>query len=64
MRKNILNRLGALILAVVMLSGVGMLASSTAQARSHRGVVIVPRVYIGPGSYNRNWHHHRHYHRW
>jgi hypothetical protein len=64
MRKHFLHKLGAFIFAVVMLSGVGMLASSTAQARSHRGVVFVPRVYIGPGPYYRNWHQHRHFHRW
>jgi hypothetical protein len=64
MRENILRRLGAFILAGVMLSGVAMLAGSTAQAQPRRGVVIVPRVYIGPGPNHRNWHHHRHHYRW
>ena len=62
MRGKFLHRIGALILGVVIFSGVAMLGTTTAQAR-HR-VVIVPRVYVGPGrSHHRHWRRHwRRYH--
>jgi hypothetical protein len=60
MREKFLHRIGALILGLVIVSGVAMMGATTAQAR-HR-VVIVPRVYIGPGPYHRHWRRHwRHY---
>ncbi len=60
MRGKFLHRIGALILAAVVFSGVAILGASTAQA--HKRVVIVPRVYIGPGPYHHHWRHHwRHY---
>jgi hypothetical protein len=64
MRKNILHKVGAFILAAVMLGGVAALAGSTAQAQRRR-VIIAPRVYVGHRRpYYRHWRNHRHYHRW
>ncbi len=56
MREKLLHRIGAVILGLVIVSGVAMMSASTAQAR-HR-VVIVPRVYIGPRPYHHHWHRH------
>ena len=64
MKEKILHRLGAFILVAVVLFGVGALGDSTVQARHHHRVVIVPRVYIGPGPYYRDWRHHWHYRGW
>jgi hypothetical protein len=60
MRGKFVHRIGAIILALVMFSGIPMLGATTAQAHRTR-VVVVPRVYIGPGPYHRHWHHHRRY---
>ena len=72
MRKNILHKVGAFILAAVMLSGIAALAGSTAQAKPRKRVVIAPQVYVGhrPNHrnwrrpYYRNWRRYRHYRRW
>ena len=64
MKQKILHKLGAFILVAAVLLGVGTLGSSTAQARRHRGVVIVPRVNFAAGPHYRNWRHHRHYRHW
>ena len=47
MKKNILHKVGAFILAAVMLGGAAALAGRTAQAQSRRRVIIAPRVYVG-----------------
>jgi hypothetical protein len=62
MRVKLLHKLGALILTAAVFSGVAMLGTSTAQAR--KGVVVVPRVYIGNHHHHRHWRHHRHHGRW
>jgi len=65
MREKIIHKLGAFILAAVMLFGVGILGSSTAQARWHGRRGFAPRVYVGPGPYYRHWHRrHGLYFRW
>ena len=55
MRGKFLHRIGAIIMAVAIFSGVAMLGTTTVQAR-RRGVVIVPRVYIGSRPHYRHWH--------
>lgn len=63
MRGKFLHRIGALILAALVFSGVAMMGASTAQARKR--VVIVPRVYIGPQyHHHRHWRHHGRRHGW
>ena len=54
-KKNLLRKVGGLMLAVILLPGIAMLAGSTAQAQGrwrggHRGraVVIAPRIGFGP----------------
>jgi len=53
MRGKYLRKLGGFILAALMLPGVVMLSSGTAQAQ--RRVVIVPRVYVGPRPFYNPW---------
>lgn len=62
MKEKFLHRIGALILGLVVISGVAMMGATTAQAR--RRVVIVPRVYIEPGQYHRHWRRHWRHDRW
>ena len=64
-RKNILRKIGGLMLAAVLLPGVVMLSGATAQARGFRGgggfhgggrrVVIAPRIGFGRGWYGPGW---------
>ena len=59
-RKNILRKVGGLILAAVLLPGMVMMAGATAQAqrRFHGGgrtVVISPRIGVGRGWHGPRW---------
>jgi hypothetical protein len=64
MRGKFLHRIGALILAVVMLSGVALLGGTTAQAWPRRRVIIAPRIYVGPRPHRQHWRRHWRRYRW
>ena len=58
MRSKSFRTIGGLILLVVIVFGIGGIATSV-QAQRRRGVVIAPRVVIGPRPFYRPWYGYR-----